>query len=298
MPSGSNGSCTSSRGLFLCIYLLAGLRLVAASGKYDPCTAPGPASRGNGFYMGIAYWPGGRIVDWGATLNATTNVKGLNPCTTTNNFNNTGISDRAYLIEQGVVFQAFELKIDTLQSLKLNQSLTDALVAEIATEEVITAVVFRAGYRSEPRYVWSEDTGLTHGSGYVPTLAINAVFERGALANFLWNDLTCNSCSGILSPTCIVANSAVGTQHACTLLGAICKANSTDCSFHLYVGFSGSDRWGSTFNSNFQLTRVNQYSITSVYDKSKAAVSTLLQQGADGVIGSTPVSDNTGGSAS
>lgn len=48
--------------------------------------------------MGIAYWPGGRIADWGATLNTTTNVKGLNPCTSTNNFNKTGISDRAYLV--------------------------------------------------------------------------------------------------------------------------------------------------------------------------------------------------------
>ena len=51
-------------------------------------------------------------------------------------------------IEQGVVFQAYELKIDTLQSLKLNETLIDALIAEIATEEVITAVVFR----SDPTY--------------------------------------------------------------------------------------------------------------------------------------------------
>ena len=60
---------------------------------------PGLAkSQGNGFYMGVAYWPGGRIKDWGATLNATTGIKGLNPCTTNNNFNKSGISDRAYLV--------------------------------------------------------------------------------------------------------------------------------------------------------------------------------------------------------
>ena len=52
-------------------------------------------------------------------------------------------------IEQGVVFQAYELKIDTLQSLKLNETLINALIAEIATEEVITAVVFR----SDPAYL-------------------------------------------------------------------------------------------------------------------------------------------------
>ena len=56
------------------------------------------------------------------------------------------------------------------------------------------------------------------------------------------------------------------------VLSSVCRANSTDCSFHLYVGFSGSDRWGSTFNSNFQLTRVNQYSITSLYDKTTSTV--------------------------
>ena len=47
-------------------------------------------------------------------------------------------------IEQGVVFQAYELKIDTLQSLKLSKTLVDALIAEISTEEVISAVVFRS----------------------------------------------------------------------------------------------------------------------------------------------------------
>ncbi|KAK9849396.1 hypothetical protein WJX84_008749 [Apatococcus fuscideae] len=287
-----------SKVLLTSSVLFQALRSIAATGKYDPCSTPGPASRGNGFYMGIAYWPGGRIVDWGATLNSTTNVAGLNPCSSTNNYNKTGISDRAYLIEQGVVFQAYELKIDTLQSLKLNKTLVDALIAEISTEEVISAVVFRAGYRSEPRYIWSADTGLTHGSGYVSTLAINAVFTRGALTSFIWDDLTCNSCSGVLSPTCIVATSAIGTQHSCTLLTATCATNTTDCSFYMYAAFSGSDRYGSTFSSNFQLTRVNQYSITSVYDKTTASVSTLLQEGATGVIGSTPVSDSTGGSAS
>lgn len=58
-------------------------------------------------------------------------------------------------IEQGVVFQSFELKIDTLQSLKLNESLVNALIAEIATEEVITAVVFRSAWAFISTCAWA-----------------------------------------------------------------------------------------------------------------------------------------------
>ncbi len=55
-------------------------------------------AQGRGFYVGIAMWPGGKVADWEPAYNADTGVHGLNPCNATNNYNNTGLSDAAYLV--------------------------------------------------------------------------------------------------------------------------------------------------------------------------------------------------------
>ena len=43
-------------------------------------------------------WPGGSIADWEPAYDGDTGVPGLNPCNATNNYNNTGLSDAAYLV--------------------------------------------------------------------------------------------------------------------------------------------------------------------------------------------------------
>lgn len=118
------------------IEVLLLLSLISSSesvvlGKYNPCNAPGLATRvrfsfcailslgcddfltivfrvctfsysnitqGRGFYVGIAMWPGGSVANWGSGINADTAVPGLHPCNATNNYNNTGLSDAAYLV--------------------------------------------------------------------------------------------------------------------------------------------------------------------------------------------------------
>ena len=93
-------------------------------GLYDPCTTPGLATKvrdvvqliadpslcrlhanpwvylqGKGIYMGMAFWPGGTIADWGVISETVANATApLYPCTTTNNWNTTGLSDQAYLV--------------------------------------------------------------------------------------------------------------------------------------------------------------------------------------------------------
>ncbi len=62
------------------------------------------------------------------------------------------------------------------------------------------------------------------------------------------------------------------SEHVHAVLASVCSNATVDCSFHLYTAFSGSDKYGATFSSNFQLTRVNEYSITNLYDKSTATV--------------------------
>lgn len=54
--------------------------------------------QGMGFYVGIAFWPGGRVEDWLPAYDSDTQAFGLNPCNTTNDYNNTALSDAQYLV--------------------------------------------------------------------------------------------------------------------------------------------------------------------------------------------------------
>ena len=47
--------------------------------------------------MGVAFWAGGRVEDWLPVYDSDTQQFGLNPCNTTNNYNNTALSDSKYL---------------------------------------------------------------------------------------------------------------------------------------------------------------------------------------------------------
>ena len=49
--------------------------------------------------MGMAFWPGGTVEDWGIISETVANQTApLNPCTTDDNWNNTGLSSQAYLV--------------------------------------------------------------------------------------------------------------------------------------------------------------------------------------------------------
>lgn len=49
--------------------------------------------------MGVAFWPGGTVEDWGIISETSANqTTPLIPCTTDNNWNNTGLSSQAYLV--------------------------------------------------------------------------------------------------------------------------------------------------------------------------------------------------------
>lgn len=54
--------------------------------------------QGQGFYVGLALWPGGTAEDWQPAYDATTGVYGLNPCNVTGSYNGTGITHRAFLV--------------------------------------------------------------------------------------------------------------------------------------------------------------------------------------------------------
>lgn len=111
----------------LCVLL--SIRTVSALvGRLDPCATPGSITKvhtlaylptpvslgsrqplkwilnrvlvqGRGFYIGLSFWPGGTIEDWGPVLNETTQQLGLQPClNATQYINSTNVTHQDYLV--------------------------------------------------------------------------------------------------------------------------------------------------------------------------------------------------------
>ncbi|CAL8464782.1 g4317 [Coccomyxa elongata] len=245
-------------------------------------------------------WPGGSVANWGSGINADTAVPGLNPCNATNNYNNTGLSDAAYLKSKGVVVASFELKMDVLMAMQINSSDIDRLFDSISNastssqHDVISAVVFRAGFRSEAVYIRSEDAYLSNGIGRVQSLALSAAFSEGQLTYLLWDDVTCNSCGGLASQRCITTTTSQ-PQHSCAATDEACLTE--DCSLSVYMGFTGDDRNGVVFQTGTQIHRINQYAVSSLYNSIVQQVSNVLKNAQQGFVGDLPVADSGSGDA-
>lgn len=65
-------------------------------------------AQGNGFFVGLAFWPGGSAEDWGAIFNATTGQFGLHPCNTTGTYQKTAKTPAAYLVVPPTLSEAAE----------------------------------------------------------------------------------------------------------------------------------------------------------------------------------------------
>ena len=68
------------------------------------------ALQNNGMYIGVAFWPGGTVDDWGLVTDTETTIIPLDPCNKTNNYNNTGESSRAYLVRGGCPGRAVDTR--------------------------------------------------------------------------------------------------------------------------------------------------------------------------------------------
>ena len=147
--------------------------------------------------------------------------------------------------------------------------------------------------RSEPRYLFSEDETITGGVGVATQLILVARFNSGKLKYLQWADLGCSGCGGPKDPQCMqVGNS--GAHLACATLpsnpdtGAkitSCRDyynktvtdtdNTTNvtvttsslyslCGTGLYLGFSGTDRYGKPLKTGGQIEMLRKYSVSKL----------------------------------
>lgn len=64
----------------------------------DGCLRACLTFQGRGFYLGVAFWPGGSTDDWGPVYNATSKTFGLNPCNNVTLMENSTLTQQQYLV--------------------------------------------------------------------------------------------------------------------------------------------------------------------------------------------------------
>ena len=153
--------------------------------------------------------------------------------------------------------------------------------------------------RSEPRYLFSEDDTITGGVGVATQLILVARFNSGVLKYLQWSELGCSGCGGPKDPQCMQVGSN-GARLACATLptnpdtGAkvtSCRdyynktvtdtdntTNTTTttsslyslCGTGLYVGFSGTDRYGKPLKTGGQIDMLRKYSVSKLSSRARS----------------------------
>lgn len=256
---------------FLCILLTL---CILASGRgqgtgpavnVNPCAPGNLAVKDKGFPIGLAYWPGGTVEDWGNSS------AGLSPC-----------RDAALL--EGVVVSAYNIKVDTIALLQTSNEIERGLF-ETATPGVLSVVAFVGNIRSEARYIWSNDGEITEGTGVIDTLSLIAEYEDGELTYLRWQDFGCGvkcSAESCLKTGIVYAGletrSCAGYPISTCLSGAG-GTSTTDpnrCYSIIQVGTSGTDEDNEVLNTGVQLQRIQDYSLTSAFEGATSAVTNVL----------------------
>lgn len=86
-------------------------------------------------------------------------------------------------------------------------------------------------------------------------------FDKGVLQNLYWKRSGCSACSGKNSEFVCINNSE------CSIKSNSCKGSggNVDCSLGIQLAFSGTDKHLSVFNSWYEVSRLQQYSLYGLY---------------------------------
>lgn len=260
--------------------------------------------QGDPFVVGVAYWPGTTIEQWGSPYNASGDgFPGLNPCLGDVTYNNQTENYQAYLAKFGVMISTFAVKVDTLSVLRSTRAEEDQLFdaaialaqANSAFSKVLSIIAFRGTVRSEVKYIRSDQPSVTGGTGVVDQLALLLVFDRGNLTGFEWYDFgSCEDCGGLNGANCISTSynaeyqkypmsTCASPLEDCTCRGLQCASN--NCTTSIYTGARGSSQSGQAFTSAYQIQNINRFSISGVFAQAFKALEDLFSS-TDGTINS------------
>ncbi|KAL4534227.1 hypothetical protein Ndes2437B_g03515 [Nannochloris sp. 'desiccata'] len=244
--------------------------------RYSPCAPP---ILGDPFVVGIAYWPGGTVLQWGGATTDQDGKPGLNPCLADVYVNGSVANYQEILNENNVYFSTYSMSVDSMTALrttKLEEDLMFALAKQSGGEQVISAIAFRGNIRSEAQYIRSASS-VTGGQGVVQRLGLIVTLDNGNLTNLNWYNFDgCNECGGADSSSCIRTQYdpvyQVTPQESCatSLTEAECtpctdkECKSANCSTTYMTAFRGSSKSGQSLQSAYQLEAAFKFSIYDI----------------------------------
>lgn len=244
----------ATTSLIVCVLALAAcLQGVSCAGLYDPCASQPELAKGDGFTIGLAYYPGGALSDWGT----------LNPCKT---------ADRTNLTAAGVASMTFRPKLDDMTFFRGSEAEETEVLASVAGADIMTVVAYAGGVRSEPRIVRATSSSAVVGGiqpGRVNSLTLVARFDEGRLQYLQWHDLGCGSCAR--GDLCIEVGggytSCAGSETDCGCTGDNCALDLTGsdvlrCQLTLATAMSGTDKHSVPLGSASQIARLGHYSVS------------------------------------
>ena len=252
--------------LALLLLLLLLPRPAASTGTYDPCAPQGSVAKGDGFTLGVAYYPGGDVGAWDLDLE---------PC---------GASGRANLTAAGASSAVYRPALDAMTFMRSSPADEDALMAPAGVDvmSVVAYGVDASGsdrfVRSPPRRVRVKSPNAVFGdqtTGRVNALTLIARFDEGYLKYLQWHDLGCGDCA--VGDACM----KVGDGHtACAGMESECACDAADganqcaldvvgsvadalrCQLTIATAFSGTDKHSVPLESAAQVERLGKYSVT------------------------------------
>lgn len=217
--------------LIVALLVLSHVARAYGDSNLNPCTASTSYTVGSHITLGIAFLPGLNAGIW----------TGKNPC-------NPG--DTATLTASNVQVASFRVQVDLLTNLTTSKTVRDSLAtaAAAATDKVVSAVVFRGDYVSEPFYVQvDEDYDASaigvKGKGTLESMSLNVRMENGQLATGSLGVLpsSCEGCGGTGDDRCLNGIGCARTISSCGGNEYLTGDKRYLCQFNMVVGFTGWD---------------------------------------------------------
>ena len=149
----------------------------------------------------------------------------------------------------------------------------EEVVAGIPAEspQIMTAVAFTAGVRSEARAVWSGAPEITVGTGRVDNLNLVVVLARGEPLYLQWYDPSCFACGGQEDARCIDQAYCVTDEGYCDgskeLPPSLTGENTPPCRLTVFLAFAGDDRNALALKTAGQIQQLDSLSPTQLFVK-------------------------------
>ena len=157
--------------------------------------------------------------------------------------------------------------------LGMRRAQQEEMVAGISAEspQIMTAVAFTAGVRSEARTVWSGAPEITAGTGRVDNLNLVVVLARGEPLYLQWYDHSCFACGCKEDARCIDQAYCVTDEGYCDgskeLPPSLTGENTPPCRLTVFLAFAGDDRNALALKTAGQIQQFDSLSASQLFGK-------------------------------